>query len=212
MKPQQEPLEQLADIKAMMERSSRFISLSGWSGISAGLCALVGAYMAHTRIESYYAHEYGLLHASAHDLFMYLMMLAILVFVCAFTLAFLFTYKKSRQHAIPVWGQSARRLLWNTLLPMLVGGVFILQLMYENQYQFVASACLIFYGLGLFNGSKYTLGEVRYLAYAEIALGLLSLFFIRHGLLFWTLGFGVFHILYGVAMWWTYDRTSIETK
>jgi hypothetical protein len=212
MKPQQEPLEQLADIKAMMERSSRFISLSGWSGISAGLCALVGAYVAHTRIKSYYENEYGLLQVTPHDLLIYLMVLATIVFICAFSLAFLFTYKKSRQHVIPVWGQSARRLLWNTLLPMLVGGVFILQLMHQDQYQFVASACLLFYGLGLLNGSKYTLGEVRYLAYAEILAGMLSLFFIRHGLLFWTLGFGFFHILYGVAMWWKYDRTTEEMK
>ncbi len=42
MDSQHQPLETLQDIKRMMERSSRFISLSGWSGISAGICALLG--------------------------------------------------------------------------------------------------------------------------------------------------------------------------
>ena len=37
---------ELHDIKQMMERSSRFISLSGLSGIAAGVCALVGAWFA----------------------------------------------------------------------------------------------------------------------------------------------------------------------
>ena len=36
--------------KRMMERSSRFISLSGLSGIAAGICALVGAWFANNVI------------------------------------------------------------------------------------------------------------------------------------------------------------------
>ncbi len=44
-------LETLKDIKQMMERSSRFISLSGLSGIAAGICALVGAWLAYTVID-----------------------------------------------------------------------------------------------------------------------------------------------------------------
>jgi len=205
-------LKQLDEIKSMMERSSRFISLSGWSGISAGICALIGAFIANRRIDLYYKNEYSTQRASATDLFSYLLIVALLVLFLAMITAFFFTYLKSKKAHIAIWGSSAKRLMWHTLLPMLVGGIFILQLIDQNQFQFVASGCLIFYGLGLVNGSKFTLGEVRYLGYIEIILGLASLFFSRHGLLFWALGFGVFHIVYGFAMWWKYDRVETEMK
>ena len=212
MKQEDDSLQQIREIKTMMERSSRFISLSGWSGIGAGLCALIGAYLAHQRIQEYYRNEYGSGSVSPGDLFSYLLTVAVLVFAGAFLSAFLFTWKKSKKDHIPIWGAGAMRLLWNTMLPMLVGGVFILQLMGADQYQFVASACLIFYGLGLVNGSKYTLGEVRYLGYAQLLLGVISLFVVRYGFLCWTLGFGVFHIVYGIAMWWKYERVEAETN
>ena len=37
------PLDQLSDIRQLMERSSRFISLSGLSGVFAGIYAIIGA-------------------------------------------------------------------------------------------------------------------------------------------------------------------------
>lgn len=208
MKSFDKPIDQLNEIKTMMERSSRFISLSGWSGISAGVCALIGAYIAHIRIENYYLHEYKMGDTGPSDLFSYLIGLALLIFVSALCSAFLFTYRKSKKDGTPIWGISAQRLMWNTMLPMLVGGVFILALIQDNQYQFVSSACLLFYGLGLVNGSKFTLGEIRFLGYAELVLGLLNLFFVRYSLLIWTIGFGLMHIMYGLAMWFKYERNS----
>jgi hypothetical protein len=205
-------LKQLNEIKSMMERSSRFISLSGWSGISAGISALIGAFIANRRIDLYAKNEYSTPLTSTSDLVSYLMIVGLLVLLSAMVTAFLFTYLKSKKANTPIWGSSAKRLMWHTLLPILVGGVFILQLIDQNQFQLVASGCLIFYGLGLVNGSKFTLGEVRYLGYIEIILGLVSLFFTHHGLLFWALGFGVFHIIYGMAMWWKYDRVENEMK
>jgi len=40
-------LKDISDIKNLMNRSSRFISLSGLSGILAGVYALIGAYLAN---------------------------------------------------------------------------------------------------------------------------------------------------------------------
>jgi hypothetical protein len=203
-------LKDIQEIKSMMQRSSRFISLSGWSGISAGICACVGAYFANKRIDRYYAEEYKTVNSSPSELFLSLVLIASVVFISALVSAFIFTYQKSKQDNTPIWGTSAKRLLWNTLLPMLVGGLFILEYIRQDHHQYVAATCLIFYGLGLVNGSKYTLGEIRYLGYVELALGILCLFFTRHGLLYWTLGFGVAHISYGLAMWWKYDRPKNE--
>ena len=70
----------------------------------------------------------------------------------------------------------------------------------------VAPTTLLFYGLALYNAGKYTLDEIRYLGVSEIILGLLGCIFIGYGLMFWALGFGVLHIVYGFMMWWKYER------
>ena len=218
MNQQQQGLEALQDIKRMMERSSRFISLSGWSGIAAGLCALAGAWLAVGRIAHYKhisldevpsdtrleSHAYRGDFLSA--LSMELLLIAVVVFVAAVTLATLFTYIRSRKTGVPMWGNTARRLLWNTMVPLLVGGIVVLNMLEMGYYLHIAPLCLIFYGLALLNGSKYTLGEVRWLGYCQIALGLVNLWYPGYGLVFWAIGFGVLHIVYGMVMWWRYER------
>lgn len=192
----------------MMERSSRFISLSGFSGIVVGVCALGGAIAGHLRIKRYFENEYASGSACPSCLRNDLIIIAAVVFAVAFASATLFTFFKSRKQGVPILGNAARRLLWNTMLPMIAGAFFLWRMMELNQYDLIASGCLIFYGLALVNGSKYTMGEVRFLGYAEILIGIINLWMIREGLLFWAIGFGFFHIIYGAAMWWKYDRHS----
>ncbi len=205
-------LETLQDIKRMMERSSRFISLSGWSGIAAGTCALVGAWIANNRIKLYYENEFPTGSACPVCLKRDLLIIGFCVFVAAFTTATVFTFLKSKKEGVAIWGNSARRLLWNTLLPMVAGGFLLCRMIELKQYEFIAPGSLIFYGLALVNGSKYTMGEVRYLGYGEIILGIFNLWAFHSGLIFWGLGFGVLHIIYGASMWWKYDRLSPATK
>lgn len=190
----------------MMERSGRFISLSGWSGITAGACALIGAWLANQRIRLYYSEEYTLQPGCPSCLKNDLILIAAGVFLGAFISATLFTFIKSRKEGVAIWGNAARRLLWNTLLPMIAGGFLIWRMMELKHYELIAPSSLIFYGLALINGSKYTMGEVRYLGYAQIITGLFCLWSARAGLECWAFGFGILHIFYGVAMWWKYDR------
>lgn len=201
-------LDALKDIRTIMERSSRFISLSGWSGISAGIFALAGAWVASDRINEYNKTDYGTPSACPSCLSNELTLIAVIVFLAAFISAFLFTYIKTKKEGVPIWGSAAKRLLWNTLLPMVTGGVLIWKMIDLKQYDFVVPSTLIFYGLSLVNGSKYTMGEVRYLGYAEIVIGIVSLLIIQKGLYAWAFGFGVLHIVYGIAMWWKYDRNG----
>jgi hypothetical protein len=137
-----------------------------------------------------------------------LLLIAVLTFVGAFISAFVFTYLRSRKNNIPMWGTATWRLLWNTLVPLCAGGLVILRMMQLGQFELVAPGCLIFYGLTLVNASKYTLGEVRYLGYGQLLLGVFNLWFTRYGLGIWAIGFGVLHILYGVTMWWKYERKA----
>jgi hypothetical protein len=204
-------LNTLKDIKKMMERSSRFISLSGLSGIVVGVCAIIGAVFAHYRVKSYYEND-QLISASCPDcLERDLIIIALIVFAIALVTATLFTFFKSKKQSVPIWGSAARRLLWNTTLPMIAGAFMLWKMIELGQYDLIASGCLIFYGLALVNGSKYTMGEVRFLGYAEIVLGIINLWLNRQGLLCWAIGFGAFHIIYGVAMWLKYERLSISS-
>lgn len=215
MDSQHQPLETLQDIKRIMERSSRFISLSGWSGVSAGICALIGAWVAHSRLGSFIVYQTARTHKGVYneynaytstELFPDLIVIAVATFIAAFVSAFFFTYIRSRRNGVPLWDRTVQRLTWNTILPMAVGGIMLLRALQMGYYELVAPGCLIFYGLALVNASKYTLGEVRYLGYGQIFLGILNLWIINEGLYFWAAGFGVLHILYGAVMWWKYER------
>ena len=109
-----------------------------------------------------------------------------------------------------MWGTVTRRLIWNTGLPVIIGAFFVIRLIQLNEFGLIAPACLIFYGLGLINGSKYTYGEVRFLGYGEVLLGIINLWMIGYGLYFWAAGFGVLHIIYGIIMWNRYERTNSD--
>lgn len=211
MNEQQQSLEDLKHIKSIMERSSRFISLSGLSGIAAGICALVGAGIASQKINCWVKGDCQLsrlIGTAGTELLNELFWIATLTFVAAFISAFFFTYIRSKKNGIPIWGATTMRLFWNTVIPIAVGGIFLLKLMELGAYQLVAPGCLIFYGLALVNASKYTLGEVRYLGYGQLLLGIFNLWLIGYGLQFWAMGFGVLHIVYGIVMWYKYERKA----
>ncbi len=218
MNTPQQSLEDLQHIKKMMERSSRFISLSGLSGIAAGVCALVGAWFANNIIfqnggPSGYR---GLINRSVeveslkdfmgHRLFQ----VAIITFFAALLFSFLFTYLRSKENKIPMWGYSSKRLLINVAVPMIAGGIYLFRQMQFGNYGLIAPGCLIFYGLALVNASKYTLGEIRYLGYCQILLGIINCWFVGYGLYFWATGFGMLHIIYGIVMWYRYERTGMS--
>ena len=202
METNKQELETLQDIRKMMERSSRFISLSGWSGVAAGTCALIGAFFAHRVIaSSEYAQDY--LTFSQVKI---LLLIAILTFISAFVSAFFFTYIKSKRNNISIWSATSRRLMWSVGVPMVAGGFLILKMIDLGIGGLIAPASLIIYGIALFSASKQTLNEIKYLGYTEIILGVISLCFTGYGLFFWAIGFGVMHIIYGVYMWIKYER------
>lgn len=210
---QLETMQEISDIKRIMERSSRFISLSGLSGIAAGLCALGGAYFANDILKDYhfdFNHGQGVTDRNFESLKIKLLVLAVIVLAAALILAFIFTWRRAKQNHLPVWDLTARKLMWNILIPLISGGLFILAMLRYNEWRFVAPASLIFYGLALVNGSKYTLTDIRYLGYLEIVLGLVNTQFTGGGLYFWAVGFGILHIIYGVVMWWKYEKPPVS--
>ena len=209
MTDKNEHLDALHDIKQMMERSSRFISLSGLSGIAAGACALAASVYTWRLFVSLKGKGYDYLQMAFQtggELQSQLLIIGGVTFISALVGAFIFTYLRSEKTGVPIWGTTAKRLLWNTAIPMIVGGFVAFRLLQLGLAGLVAPTCLLFYGLALINGSKYTLTEIRWLGYCEIILGIVNLWMIGYGLILWSLGFGVLHIVYGAIMWWKYEK------
>ena len=206
-------LESLKDIKSIMERSSRFITLSGKSGIAAGFIGLASAFIAYQIIGKYYVNYNNKGFWTITDfkaLERQLFLLATITVVLAFSFGFYFTWQKAKIDNTNIWNASSKRLLVNLCIPLIAGGIFIIGMLANNEWQFIGPACLIFYGLALINGSKYTYDDIRYLGFLEILLGSINLFYIGFGLYFWAVGFGVLHIIYGIIMWNKYDRKSMK--
>lgn len=206
-------LEDISEIKDIMNRSSRFISLSGLSGVLAGVYALIGAALAYIRLKTVSDANYdGFSGRSSSlwstDVVKDLALIALAVIVIAAVTGFVMTLRKSKKSGEKIWNTSSKRLVFNFLIPLFAGGTFCLVLIQYGVVGLVAPATLIFYGLACVNASKYTLGDVRYMGIAFIILGLISTQFIGYGLYFWALGFGVCHILYGSLMHFKYDRKS----
>ncbi|WP_294244030.1 hypothetical protein [uncultured Chryseobacterium sp.] len=193
--------EDLLHIRSMMERSSRFISLSGLSGVVAGLAAIIGAayvFFAFKREGIDYFD--GDRNIFSPELVKELVITGTLILLTAVSSGYFFTADKSRKKGQKMWDATTKRLLVTFIVPLITGGIFCLGLLYHHLFVLVAPATLIFYGLALVSAERYTLTDIRYLGYCQIILGLLSLFFLGWGLLFWTVGFGVLHIVYGLIM------------
>ena len=197
--------EDLSHIRSMMERSSRFISLSGLSGVFAGLSALIGGLYVYQLFKinglDYFDEEHKLYSV---DLVSELVIIALTILFFALTFGIFFTIRKSRKYNLPIWTTATKKMLVNLAIPLLVGGVFCLALLYHQIYVLIAPSTLLFYGLALINAEKYTFSDIKYLGFCELILGCVSLFFLGYGLVFWIIGFGILHILYGLIVFKKY--------
>jgi hypothetical protein len=205
-------LETLQEIRSIMERSARFLSLSGWSGIWAGLVALAGAGVAYKWLNEYSFlsndnYRYPASALLSDSLTMKYIFLAVAIFALAFIGGFYFTYQKNKKAGIKIWNSASRKMVINLAIPLIAGAVITLAFAWRGDWIYVSPACLIFYGLALINGSKYTVSDIKYLGLTEVILGCVGLFINPgYGLYLWAFGFGVLHIFYGIIMWRKYDQ------
>ena len=191
----------LEHIRSMMERSSRFISLSGKSGIIAGIVALIAVSLSYYFIKNSGGEYFGSKHINLSSaLLTKLIITCLATLIIAIFFGIYFTVQKSKRTNIKIWNSLSKRLLVNLSVPLIAGGIFCIALFYHDHLGFIAPVMLIFYGLALMNASKYTFNDVQYLGYCELILGLISLFLVGYGLIFWAIGFGILHIIYGIMM------------
>lgn len=190
-------LDDIRHIRSMMERSSKFLSLSGMSGVSAGIFAVIGGIVAYLMIEG----EFSLTSNLLYDL----IIVACIVLLCAAFAGLYFSMRKARKSNSKFWMPVTWQILKDFSIPMVVGGILCIILIYQNAMRMAAPTMLIFYGLALIYAGARTYKDIKILGACEIILGLLAGIFIYNGLLFWTLGFGVLHIIYGIVMHIKYD-------
>lgn len=212
MDQRNEQLEAIQEMRSLMERSSRFISLSGLSGVFAGVYALLGALVAYYYLnldfgtDNYYTRAYASTGEANPNFFTFFIGDAICILMASLVTGSLLTMRKAKQKGQPIWDNTSKRLLINLLIPLAAGGLFCLVLLHHHLIGLVAPTTLMFYGLALLNAGKYTLHDIRYLGICQIVLGLIASFFIGYGLLFWVIGFGLLHIIYGTVMYYKYER------
>ncbi len=188
-------LSELKDIRQIMERSSRFLSLSGLSGILIGLYALAGAFLAYRIVYIKFPSPYR--KELIDDVIISIFIIGASVLVLSLITIFLLTIKQARKEGKPFWGPGSKLLLMNLTIPLITGAILITSFIFRGYYGIVSPGLLIFYGMALVNSAKYTRPEILGLGIAEIILGLIAAIFPGYGLYLWALGFGVLHIIYG---------------
>lgn len=203
-----EQLQALSDIRSMMEKSTKFVSLSGVTGIVIGivalLCSALCFFVANVYpFENQYYHK---LLISMDNIWgiapiVFIVLLAICTILISLIIGGYFTLQKAKKSNVTLWSRSFQQMIINIGIPLIVGGIFCIALAMKGAWEFVAPSTLIFYGLSLINGGKYTLQDVNSLGLAEIVLGCIALFSPGYGLEFWTIGFGIFHIFYGAKIY-----------
>lgn len=199
------PEETLTEIRHLMERSSRFISLSGLSGVLAGVYALLGALAAYYHLYVDTGSAPGN-NQMAGGTLRFLLADAAIVLTLAIATGIFLTTRKAKKDGNSLFDSAAKRLIINLCIPLFAGGVFCIGLISHADWEYVAPTMLTFYGLALVNASKYTRNDVRSLGMAELVLGMISLSALQYGLLFWALGFGLLHIAYGTYMYLKYEK------
>ncbi|MEO3405775.1 hypothetical protein AAFN85_17815 [Mucilaginibacter sp. CAU 1740] len=197
---------ELSSIRDLMERSAKFISLSGLSGVLAGVYALIGAGVGYVLLQDEYAALYHRHTYNEELLIVKLFLVAVAVLVLSIGTGVWLSIRKAKRNGQPFWNTGSKRLLVNMAIPLISGGIFTMILTYRGYYGVVAPTTLIFYGLSLVSGSHYTYSGVMSLGILEILLGLLCAVMPGYGLIFWTVGFGLLHIIYGTVMHFKYDK------
>ena len=205
MNQSEQPLEDIRVIRKLMEESSRFLSLSGLSGIIAGVVGLAGAWIAHLVIKANNPYTDWYLRPLAggeagNGTVLELFGAMAIVLLVAFSAAVVFSSRKAKKSGVNAWTPVTRRMLVSLLVPLAAGGLFVLFTVKTVPANVTAASTLIFYGVAMMSVGKFTFGEIHWLGALEVVTGLVCILLPQWTIIIWAAGFGVIHICYGLFM------------
>ncbi len=200
-------IKDISQIRKLMEKSTKFISISGLSSVLIGIYALLGAAYAYYEVYGFDSQAgYRDHYVNEPLVITKLMVAALIVLAASIATGIVMAKRKAKRLQQPIWNKTSKDLLFAIIIPLVTGGIFSLLLIQRGMFFAVSSSLLIFYGLALVAAGNFTFKEVKGLGVCEILMGLLALAFPGYGIVFWTLGFGVLHIIYGIIVHNKYDK------
>jgi hypothetical protein len=200
-------IQDIQKIRTIMEKTTPFLSLSGLSGIAAGLTGCLAGTIMMLKIQSVWISRDLLKDVLAdYQLRIFFTILLLSALFLATLISFVITALNTIKKNQPLWVISSFRFAENLFIPLLTGGVLLTAFYFHKNFEYFIPGMLIFFGLALYCASQFSKDEIKVLGILEICLGLLSLYFIPAGLILWTAGFGLLNIGYGIYMYVKYER------
>ena len=191
MSQEKEHLQAIQDIKTMMERSSKFSSISGKAGIVVGMLAVIVfagiKWFEVTSVATLFVVMVGTL-------------------MIALSIGLYLSIAKAKKEGTAIFDTTAKRFLVQFFIPLFVGGILCLIFACQNQILYIPAMMLIFYGFALVHASKFSLDTIKNLGYLEIVAGLIAATFTQYGMWCWVFGFGLLHIIYGFIIYTKYEK------
>lgn len=203
---QKDLINQIGQIRSLMEKSSKFMSISGLSGVLIGSYALIGAVVAYIMLYGFNSQFGYRDHYVNSESIPALVFIGLAVLIVSIGTGYYMAKQKAKKSGQSIWNPTSKALFQAMAIPLLTGGILALILVYQQNFGMIASTLLIFYGLSLSAASSFSFRELRWLGVLDIVLGLLALCFPGYGIYFWAAGFGVLHIIYGLIVHQRYEK------
>jgi hypothetical protein len=125
-------IEDIKEIKGIILKSIRFISVSGLSGIIVGLIALSGVFFANKFVYSNLP-AIGFERIENHsEIRNNLLLIALSTIVFVILTVFYLTSRVLRKHNEKAWNHHISRLLISLTIPLVSGGVLCLIFLFEG--------------------------------------------------------------------------------
>ncbi len=193
-----------------MQQNSTSFSSSGWSGILLGIYGLLAVYMVYTMTNSYGDGFEGFAALPIVLLEIGIIVLTVITILISLITLRIRAKRRSKKNNRKLWSPFSKKLRFHTLIPLLFFIIVLVIIANKGYYSSITPLLLFLYGIFLLNLSRFSSGNLKYLSIAEIILAVVAYFIYDKEILFLGLGFGIFHIFYGLFTFGKNKKTTVN--